>query len=212
MKKIKVGLIEPNALVREGYKLVIESNPKFEVCFEAASVTDTLEKLPKHTPDVLITDYTIDGINGIELCKELRAKDMEIPVVILTTYTNHMYYIHAFLAGTSAYLLKDCKKEVFFQAINYALKGKKYFGEKIKGNVKEEMFFLDKNVKEKFASFTKREKEIFFAIIDGYSSKNIALKMNVSVRTIDKHRLNMMEKVGVHTIVEVLNFFSELTI
>ena len=207
MKKIKIGLIDDHALVRQGCKLLLHRNADFEVCYEADSAEAAMIDLHHFQLDVIISDFSLSGMDGVKFCCELKAKDIHIPVIILSMHDNLEYISHAYLSGASGYLIKNCQKEELFEAIYTVIEKKKYFGKEINKEYLQQLSLEVHEIKSKFNNLTKRERELFYSIRDGKTTKVIAKNMDISVRTVDKHRSNILKKVGVNSVVELLKCF-----
>jgi DNA-binding NarL/FixJ family response regulator len=206
MKKIKVALVDDHTLVREGFKILLNSHPDFEVVMESRNGDVALEEVDGKEIDVIVTDISMPNIGGIDLCYRLKENDIHIPVVMLSMYSNKEYLVNAFKAGASGYLVKDCDKEELFFALKKIVKGGTYFGEALSFSMLETILAKDTQPLSQLDTLTKREKEILNMLLEGFSTKKIADKLFISYRTVDKHRSNMMEKLKVHNVVDLLNY------
>jgi DNA-binding NarL/FixJ family response regulator len=208
MKKIRIGLIDDHNIVREGFKSLLHSDPQFDVCLEAVTGEHALELIKENNLDLIITDITMPEMNGIELCKKVKDFGIKVPVIILSMHNNKEYLLKAFNAGASGYLVKDCDRTELFFAIHKVLNGGTYFGEAITLAMLEKYAYEDQQPNIVYNGFTKREKQIVNLLKAGESTKSIANTLFISPRTVDKHRANMMEKVGVHNVIDLLNYLA----
>jgi DNA-binding NarL/FixJ family response regulator len=206
MSKIKVGLVDDHTIVREGFKVLLNSTDNIEVVCEAADGDQALTMLQDNQIDVLISDVYMPKLNGIELCTELNKNENHVPVLLLSMYNNKEYFVKAIKSGASGYLLKDCEKEELCLAIKKIANGDTYFGNSVSNTLVQSLFEAKKPKTKGEYHVTPREREILQFAMEGLSTKSIAERLYLSPRTVDKHRANIMEKFGVHSIVELINF------
>jgi DNA-binding NarL/FixJ family response regulator len=209
MEKIKIALVDDHNIVREGVKALLSDSDHFEVVAEARNGEHALMNFKKNNIDVIVSDISMPNLNGIDFCMKLRETGVKTPVIILSMHNNKEYLMNAYKAGASGYLAKDCDKEELYYAINQVHKGGNYFGNSITYNMLEGMNDVSEGNLQKFNSLTKREKEILSFLLQGYTTKQIANETFISFRTVDKHRSNMMGKIGVNNVVDLLNFINQ---
>jgi DNA-binding NarL/FixJ family response regulator len=212
MSKIRVGLVDDHTIVREGFKVLLNSNENIEVVCEAGDGQEVFEMLSKSPVDILISDVYMPRLNGIELCSELKKQNNTTPVLLLSMYNNKEYFVKAIKAGASGYLLKDCEKEELCLAIKKIVNGENYFGNSVSNTLVKGLFESKKPKIKNEYHITTREKEILQLAMEGYTTKTIAERLFLSPRTVDKHRANIMEKFKVHSIVELMNFVRDKNI
>jgi DNA-binding NarL/FixJ family response regulator len=207
--KLKVALVDDHTVVREGFKALLNSSGKFEVVSEARNAEMALNLVDKHPIDVLITDISMPTMSGIDLCYKLKTEKPELPVIMLSMHNNKEYLINAYRAGASGYLVKDCDRDELYFAIKKVAKGGRYFGDSITNSMMDRLIESNNEPQKRFNNLTRRELEILHLLIEGYSTKQIAEKLFISFRTVDKHRSNMMEKIEVHNVVDLINYVRE---
>lgn len=205
MNKIKVALVDDHTIVREGFKVLLNTSDNIEVVSEAADGDAALEMLKENAIDVLISDVYMPRMNGIELCEEINKSDKKVPILLLSMYNNKEYFVKALKAGASGYLLKDCEKEELCLAIKKVANGDTYFGNSVSNTLMRNMI-LDKKTNPKSKEITSRERDVLLLAMEGLSTKAIAERLYISARTVDKHRANIMDKFQVHSIVELINY------
>ncbi len=206
MNKIKVALVDDHTIVREGFRILLNSSENIEVVSEASDGVLALDMIKTGQIDVVVSDVYMPRMNGIDLCSELSKSDKHIPVLLLSMYNNKEYFVKAIKAGASGYLLKDCEKEELCLAIKKVANGETYFSNSVSNTLVRNMI-LDKNkIDSKKDELTSRERDVLLLAMDGLSTKAIAEKLFISARTVDKHRANIMEKFHVHSIVELINY------
>jgi DNA-binding NarL/FixJ family response regulator len=213
MKPIKIFLADDHTLVRKGFKSILESVENFAVIGEAENGEELLEKLEKSDPDLILLDYNMPGMNGVEITEKIREKDESIKIIMLTMHDNETIILDAISAGINGYLYKEAEVSELEHAINEVIGGKDYFSE----GVKEKIIKFHKNRKRgKFYELTeeriplsKREIEIISHIAQGLNSHEIADKLFISPFTVVKHRKNILKKLSMKNFAEVVSFAKE---
>lgn len=209
MEKVKVALVDDHTIVREGFKSLLNNTDHFHVVAEARNGEHALQAMKNNEVDVVVSDISMPNLNGIDFCAKLRDTGNKVPVIILSMHNNKEYLMNAYRAGASGYLAKDCDKDELFYAIKKVASGGNYFGNSITFNMLESISENKDSNLVKFNALTKREKEILQFLLKGHSTKQIAAELFISFRTVDKHRSNMMDKVGVHNVVDLVNFIND---
>ena len=211
---IKVGLADDHEIVRNGIKMILENDPEIEVIWETADGQVTLEKMEEEPPNVLVADIRMPLLTGLEVVKELRSRQSGAKVIILTMYDDSEYIVKSLQYGADGYLLKDTSREEFTKAVKMVNDNQKYFSGDISTTIVNSI--LNNQQFEKAPpkaqgdqttsdyQLTRREKEIMRLIYDGVSNKEIAEKLEKSIRTIETHRFNIMKKLEVSNITELL--------
>ena len=208
MDAIKVILADDHLLVRNGIKSLLENEGGIEVIGEASDGEEALEKTKILKPDVLILDIRMPKMNGIEAVKYLKKYSPKTKSLILTMNDAEEYVLQAIEYGANGYVLKDANEEEFINAIRKVNSGEKYFTSAV-----SEILALNyvKSVQESKTNrkglfeLTKKEKEILQLIAQGLSSRDISEKLESSIRTVQVHRFNIMKKMQVKNVVELIN-------
>ena len=213
MEAIKVILADDHEIVRNGIKLLLENEGDIEVIGEAADGQEALEKVAQLKPDILIVDIRMPIMNGIETTRQLHNYSPDTKALVLSMHEDEEYILKSVDCGAYGYLLKDTNKVEFIKAIKMVAKGEKYFSGDISSvlinnylNTKK-----DKNTQESKSAaltdtydLTKREKEVYKLLYQGVGNKEIADQLQKSIRTIETHRFNIMKKMNVNNVVELL--------
>lgn len=210
MNKIRVVLADDHDIVRNGIKQLLDKETDIEVVGEAADGEEAVQKVEELSPDVLVMDVGMPKMNGIEAIRALKEKGLETKVLILSMFDVEEYVLKAVEFGALGYVLKDADKMKFLDAIRTVYDGKKYYGHDISSFIVEK--YLDtmsqsgivKKKNQVDAELSNREISILSEIVRGKSNKFIAEEMGVSVRTIESHRLNMMKKLKVANVAEMV--------
>ncbi|MEM6360978.1 MAG: response regulator transcription factor [Bacteroidota bacterium] len=193
-KKIKVVLADDHSVVRTGIKMLISSDESIEIIGEASSGAEALSMIKNSQPDILITDISMPGMTGIELAEIIKNEHRGTKVLVLSTYSDEEYILSAFEAGASGYLPKDTDEDQFLAAIKTVSEGDVYYTKEV-SDILTKSLIKQKRTIEDPLELTEREKEILKLIVDGMSNKEIADKLFISVRTVDTHRRNIMDKI-----------------
>lgn len=211
MDVIKVVLADDHALVRDGIKALLEDQNGVEVIDEASDGKEALEVIAKNKPDVLIVDIRMPEMNGIEVVKEMTEKHKEVKTLVLSMHDSEEYVVQSIQAGADGYLLKGASKDEFLKALNNVASGGKYFT----GDVSEiimnnfvngtPVVSIPKKQQPETLPFklTKREKQILSLVLELKNNKDIAEELQISKRTAEVHRFNLMKKLEVSNLKEL---------
>ena len=192
---IRLIIVDDHPLVRQGLRQRVESNPDFSVVGEAANAQEALELVTRERPEIAVIDLEMPGTNGIELTGQLLQKIPELAVLILTMHQGHDYAMRAVEAGARGYVLKDAPITQVFSAIEALAAGGSFFA--------ADVVKLMKRGSPTVALST-RQREILDYLVEGYSNKEIAHLLGVSVRTVESHRLTIKQKLGAERMVDLL--------
>ena len=211
---IKVALADDHEIVRYGIKMVLEDDPEIDVIWEASDGQETLDKMAEEAPDVLVVDIRMPLLTGLEVTQKLKQDDPSVKIVMLTMHDDSEYVLKSMQFGADGYLLKDTNKTEFNKAVKLVNSGQKYFSGDISttivnsflggGNTAPNAEVAVETMIAQDYGLTKREKQILNLIYEGVSNKEIAEKLDKSVRTIETHRFNIMKKLEVNNITELL--------
>lgn len=205
---IKIFLVEDHHIVRYGIKALLEANENFVIIGESDNAEDLLDQIKNIHIDLIITDISMEGMNGIELTKKVKkATNNAVKVLILSMHADDLYINQCFEAGANGYLLKDFKKAELFSAVEKIMKGEIYISRSVSQILANN--YLNKEFSNKSSSgqkvdITKREREIIELISLGFSNKEIAGKILVSTSTVDAHRYNILKKLEVKNTAEMI--------
>jgi len=201
--EIKVLLADDHKILREGLKNVIEQKANLRVVGEATDGREAVKLCRELSPDVVVMDVAMEGLNGVEATRQIVQYNSKIKVVALSMHSNKRFIIGMFKAGAYGYLLKDCDASELITAINTVAQNKKYLTQGISGVILDELMT---GAQEENTELTAREKEILQLIAEGKSSKEIGEMLFLSSKTVDAHRKNIMDKLSLHTIPELTKY------
>ncbi len=201
MKKVRVILADDHTMVRKGIRSAI-TNDSIEVIHEASTADEVLTLLEKREVEMVVTDISMPGTSGLELCEIIREKHPEVKVLILSMHQDHDYIVKAFQVGAMGYLTKDADESEFYAAIEMVSRGKKYLSPFVSEVLATQL--LNGAQEEQVEKLTSRELEILSKIVLGLSNKQIAKDLFISARTVDTHRTNMMRKLQASNAAELV--------
>jgi len=203
MKKIKIIIADDHRLIRDGIKTMLSKNERFDVIAEAENGEELLKLLNNALPDIILLDITMPGKNGIEIFTELKKVNSAYKFILLTMHEEPEYVIKAVKGGASGYLLKNLEYEELEKAIITVAEGGKYFNNRVSAILLENLH--NKTEEEAYSEkLTDRELEILKEIVSGFTTKEIAEKLYISHRTVETHRVNIMRKLEVHNVAELV--------
>lgn len=206
-EKTKVLLADDHQLFRNGIKLIINNSDFFEVVGEANTCETTLTKAKELMPKIILLDITMPDGNGLELIEPLLKINKESKIIMLSMHEDGHYIVQSVRKGAQGYLLKNADDIELIDALKSVIQGKKYF----KGEVSEKMF---ENMSEEktYKKLSNRELEVLKLVAAGETTKMIADKLFVGIRTVETHRANMMKKLEVQNSAELIRKAVELNI
>ncbi len=205
---IRLVLADDHALMRQGLKALIANEPDFEVVGEADNGTAISELARKTGAHVVVMDVAMPDLNGIEATRKLLKVSPTIKVVALSGHANGEFVREMLKAGASAYVLKARAYEELVRSIREVMKGKKYLSADIAKGVVDAYveLSLSMSANPAFVVLTDREREALQLITEGKSTKEVADVLSVSVKTIETHRHNIMEKLNLHSVAELTKY------
>lgn len=199
MSKIKLFLVDDHKMIREGLKTFLTDNPDFEIVAEAENGIDCLSQLENVSVDIVLTDLNMPEMDGLELTKALKEKHPDIKVIALTMMGESQHIKQMLAEGAMGYLLKDCSEEQLVNAIKNVNNGGTYYSPEVTNIILDNIRKIKPVSKSKVVlemPLTDREKEVLHLILKEQSNKEIADSLFVSVRTVDAHKRNLLDKTG----------------
>jgi DNA-binding NarL/FixJ family response regulator len=194
--KLKVLLVDDHALVRRGFRRMLEDEPSFEVVGEASDGLEAVQIAEQLKPDVIVMDCALPQINGIEASRRILAKRPETAILMLSMHSEDTLIRQALEAGAKGYVLKNAMDLDLVSAIKKVAEGKTVLDPQIARSGKMRG--------ERDTGLTPRELEILQHIVAGKSNKEIALELNLSANTVSVHRANIMDALGMHKTAELV--------
>jgi len=207
MGKISILIADDHEIVRFGISTYLSSSKDIEIVGEASTGEECLDLFRETHPDLCILDIDMPDKSGIETAKEIREMEEETKILILSMHINKNILLDALEANVNGYLLKNTEKDDLLHGIRAIAKGQQVFSDPISDLMKES--FLHRSNRSgsyDHQHITDREQEILQLIVDGLTSKQIAEKLYISPRTVDTHRSNLMEKLELNNIAELVRY------
>jgi DNA-binding NarL/FixJ family response regulator len=196
---IRVILADDHTLVRAGIRRIIESQPGCVVVGEAADGNQAIETIRRVAADVLVLDLKMEGRDGIDVLRVVKAERPALKVVVLTMHAGREYVSRAMEEGANGYLLKDSAVQDLAAAIDAVMSGRPYFSPAIQQQMAE-ILKGDPQPAHDLRSLTEREREVLILLARGLSTKEIAATLDIGGRTVETHRSNLMRKLGVRSV------------
>lgn len=206
---ITVLLADDHTIFRQGLRRLLGENPKIKVVGEASDGREVLELTKTLNPKVVLMDLTMPGLSGVEATRRIRKSNPDTAVLVLSVHQDDEYIAHALEAGATGYVVKDIRAPELFQAIEAVAEGRRYLSPVISETIVTEYLRLRKDRTESDSPFqvlTAREREILRLLTEGKSSKEIAADLNVSPKTVETHRANIMRKLDIHNIADLVRY------
>jgi len=210
MEKINILLVDDHQIIRDGIKLMLQDNQSIQITQEASSVEEALKILEySNGIDLVISDISLPQQDGLDLLKAVKKDYSDVKFLFLSMFIEENYALQAIEYGADGYLPKDVSVSTLATAIKTIYDGDIYYDKKITNLILKA--FINKNIRrygvgESSRALTKREKEILALVIDGVSNALIAEKLDISVRTVENHRANILRKVGVKNTAELVRY------
>lgn len=207
----KILLVDDHKVVRDGLKYYFEESEEYEISDEAAHGKEALEKLESGQFDLVITDLSMPEMDGIELMKNIKERLPELPVIALTMLGETQHIKQMISNGVNGYLLKNCGEEEIIKALNMVFSGENYFSNDVTKALVNDIAGK-RAPKQRLTLETplsSREKEVLKLIVEEMTNQEIADKLFISVRTVDAHKRNMLEKTGAKNIAGLVMYAVE---
>lgn len=206
MRKLRILLADDHKLMRSGLRLLLERQPDMTVVAEADDGREAMEKTTSLKPDVAVLDIAMPNLNGIEACLQITQSNPAIAIVMLSMHSDESYVLRALKAGARAYLLKDSAESDLVRAIHAVAEGKSFFSPAVSKVLLEDYVRKLQRAggEDSFDLLTPREREILQLIAEGKSNKDVANLLNLSVYTVETHRANLMQKLNLRSVPELI--------
>lgn len=205
--KIRILLVDDHKLLREGLSAILENESGMEIIAQASTGRQAIDLIKQNTPDVVIMDVTMPDINGIEATHRILANHPKIKIIGLTMHTDKRTVKEMLKAGAKGYLPKDCARDELARAVRSVMKDKIFLSPEISKVVTEGFIYgSEPDGTTARAILTSRELEILQLLAEGNSTKEIAYNLNISIKTVETHRKNISEKLGIHSVAELTKY------
>jgi two-component system response regulator NreC len=208
MAKIRVFLTDDHTLFRQGIKTLISAEPDMEVVGEASNGSDAIVKAAETRPDVILMDIGMAGLSSFEATRQVRKNRPETKVLFLTMYDDEDYLVECMEVGAGGYVLKDSPAAQLVSAIRDVNRGGSYLSPRMLSQLVDDFRTRIKSTTRlpRFATLTTREKEVLKLLAEGNSVKEIACSLNLSVKTVEAHKFNLMRKLDIHNKAQLVQY------
>lgn len=210
-KKHRIVIAEDHTILREGLRALLSFHPEVDVVGEAEDGLEAIRRVEKLTPDLLLMDLSMPRMSGMAALKDIKKRFPETRIIVLTVHKTEEYISAALQAGADGYVLKDATQDELIVAIKAVLEGRPYLSPSISQKVIDGYLSGKKQdgVETSWDALSQRERQILKLIAEGYKNKEIAAYLGISLKTVQKHRANLMKKLNLHNAAALTSFALE---
>jgi DNA-binding NarL/FixJ family response regulator len=204
---LRILLADDHKITRQGLRSLLEKQQDMEVVAEAENGREAIRLAAEMAPDVVIMDITMPDMNGVEATRQILAKSPDIKIIGLSMHSDTVFVTEMLKSGAAGYLIKDCAFEELVRAIRTVFENKVYLSPSISGVVVED--YIQRLSQTNFTGsdiLSDREREVLQLMAEGNSTKRIAAKLHISVKTVETHRRQIMSKLDIHTVAELTKY------
>jgi len=210
MNKVRVYIADDHAIMRDGLKLIISQNDKYELAGEAGDGKKALEEIEKIKPDIAILDISMPLMTGLEVARQLKKYHSEIKVILLSRHDNEAYINQTLQNNINGYVLKDYAGVELMRALSDVMMGDIYLSPKLINKLATRMNLLSncsmREIDYEENIISNREKQVLKLICESKTNKDIALNLRISEQTVKVHRKNIMKKIDTHNVTDLLKY------
>ena len=199
---ISIFLADDHTMVREGLAALVSKEPDFSVVGQCGEGLEVLRQILQVSPDVVVLDIMMPGLNGLDICRELTKKAKRVSVLILSMYEDEQFIARALEYGASGYLLKESAAQQLADAIRAVSRGELFLGPGIPRTVLDHMT----EGGDPYETLTTRERQVLQCVAEGKTNRQIAEQLGLAVKTIDTHRMWLMRKLNIHDQTNLVKF------
>lgn len=200
MSQIRVVLVEDHGLVRAGIRALLRSFEGIDVVAEASNGREALQLVKNHQPDVVLMDVSMPGLNGLQATARITKESPTVRVLMLSMHANEEYVRQALEAGAAGYLLKGADVSELVLAIRSIARGEAYLTPAVSKQIVQQYLHGEKGTAGLLDKLTARQREILQLIAESRTTKEIARELNLSVKTVESHRSQIMERLNIHNV------------
>lgn len=202
-----IVLADDHRIVRQGLRALLTAESNFKVVGEADDGREALDLVRRLSPDVLVLDLMMPGLNGLEVARQLHKQSSKVGIVVLSMYDDEGFVLEALANGVSAYVLKDSNSSDLVQAVREVAAGRRYLSPPLSDRAIETYQQMAKiGAMDKHETLTTREREVLQLSAEGHTSSVIASRLGISTRTAETHRSRLMHKLGLHTQSDLIRY------
>jgi len=202
----RILLVDDHGLLRAGMRALLEDMPGVAVISECGNGLEALEIVRRELPDIVLLDISLPGLNGLEVAKQLSLAHPEVRVLMLSMHEGPEYVARALRSGASGYLLKDSAFDELATAIEALLSGRTYLCSALDPEIIARFADSAQRNESALEVLTPRQRQILQLIAEGHGPREISTELNVSVKTVESHRAQLMERLGIHNVPGLVRF------
>jgi two-component system response regulator NreC len=208
MAKIRIMLADDHTLFRQGIRIMISAEADMEVVGEASNGGAAVDKAIEVRPDVVFMDIGMPGLSSFESTRQITKNRPETKVLFLTMYDDEDYLVESIEAGASGYVLKDSPSQQLVTAVRDISRGGSYLSPRMQSQLVDDFRSRIKSANQlpRFATLTPREREVLKMLAEGNSVKDVACDLNLSVKTVEAHKFNLMRKLNIHNKAQLVQY------
>jgi DNA-binding NarL/FixJ family response regulator len=194
-KAFNIVIAEDHTILREGLKSLLSSHPDLKVVAEAEDGLEAIRCAQNHSPDLVLMDLSMPRMTGLDAIKEIKRVSPQTKIVVLTVHKTEEYILATLRAGANGYVLKEAHSNELLTAIRHVLNGHQYLSPSLSGTVIDRLLDGEKPsaIRPAWETLSKRERQILKLVAEGYRNKEIADLLCISIKTVERHRSNLME-------------------
>jgi DNA-binding NarL/FixJ family response regulator len=206
MTPIRILLADDHGVVRKGLRFLLTQDPEIEIAGEAGDGREAVRLAAELLPNIVIMDIAMPQLNGLDAAQQITKANPRAAVIMLSMYSDEEFLIRALSAGAKGYLLKDSAEADVLRAVHAVAQGRTYFTPSIAHTLLEDYMrrLQQEGVQDRYDLLTDREREVLQLLAEGRSNKDVATLLNLSIHTVDTHRTNFMQKLGLHNTAEIV--------
>ena len=203
---IRILLADDHTVVRDGLRALLEKQPDMTVVAEASDGRDSIRLAEEQSPDVVVMDIGMPSLNGIEATRRILAANPRTAVVMLSMHQDESYVLRSLKAGAKGYLLKDSLRGDVIDAIRAVAQGRSFLTRKVRLMLQEDYVrqMESRGLEDSYDLLTDREREVLHMVAEGKSNKEVAGWLNISPTTVETHRAHILQKLGIHSVPELI--------
>ena len=199
-KQFSIVIAEDHTILREGLNALLSSQSDLKVVGEAGDGLEAIRCVRNHSPDMVLLDLSMPRMTGLDAINTIKKANAQTKIIVLTVHRAEEYLLATLRAGADGYVLKEAHSSELLTAIRHVLAGRQYLSPSIPGTIIDRLLEGEKasTIRSAWETLTQREREILKLVAEGYRNKEIADLLCISVKTVEKHRANLMEKLDLH--------------